>query len=86
MFPTFFIHKMREVASFLQIVKGKVSGKTEDRVKGVDHALEAMDAERKVYLKEKQDALEGKTPDVIDRPVSKKNKPVRESNQDISAI
>ena len=76
MFPTFFFHKMREVASVLQIVKGKVSGKTKERVKGVDNALNAMDDERKVYEKEKRDAFQAKTPDMIDRP----------ANQDISAI
>ncbi len=86
MFPTFFKHKMREVASFLQIVRGKVTGNPQDRVKGVDHALEAMNDERRVYEKEKEEALRGETSDpMIDRS-AEIDKPVRESNQDISAI
>lgn len=87
MFPTFFVHKMREVVSFLQIVKGKVSGDREKRIEGVDNALRAMDDERKVYIKEKKEAAQGKTSDpAIDRSGEENDKPIRESNQDISAI
>lgn len=87
MFPTFFVHKMREVASFLEIVAGKLKGDPDLRAKGVDDALNAMDDERKVYLKEKKEALRGETSDpAIDRTGDMIDKPVRESNQDISAI
>jgi|GEM_PF-4429180 len=81
MFPTFFKHKMREVKSFLKIVRGKASGSKEDRVKGVDQALDAMDDERKVYQQEKQEALREKQPE------AGQDKVLRESGgQDISAI
>jgi hypothetical protein len=71
MFPKFFKHKMREVKSFLRIMRGKASGNKDDRVKGVDQALDAMEDERKVYQQEKQEALREKQP---------------EAGQDISAI
>lgn len=92
MFPTFFFHKMREVASFLQIVKGKVLGSPKERIKGVDNALNAMDDERQVYLKEKKEALQSKTSAKpknkknVKMNTSKMNKPSRNSGQDISAI
>lgn len=57
MSPKFFFHKMREVASFLKIMKGKASGNKKDRVKGVDNALNAMRDEKEVYLDEKRQAL-----------------------------
>ena len=81
MFPTFFKNKMREVGSFLRIMKGKATGDDSERIKGVDQALDAMKDEKKVYLKEKEEAKRGVESD--------KGKVTRESNQnapDISAI
>lgn len=78
MFPTFFIHKMREVKSFLQIMRGKATGNNEDRIKGVDKALNAMKDEKRVYLNEKRQAER-------DEP-GLGVKEDRESNRDISAI
>lgn len=80
MSPKFFFHKMREVASFLQIMKGKATGNKKDRVKGVDNALNAMKDEKQVYLDEKQQALN-------EMPEAGQDKVLRESGgQDISAI
>ena len=78
----FFFHKMREVKNFLKIVRGKAKGEPHDRVKGVDGALNAMEDEKRVYLEEKNKALqeerEARTP---------QDKVLRESGgQDISAI
>jgi hypothetical protein len=88
MFPDFFVHKMREVASFLQIVKGKVKGDSELRSRGVENALNVLEDERKVYEKEKKAARRGEITDpAIDRTGEMIDKPVRESeNRDISAI
>lgn len=71
MSPKFFFHKMREVASFLKIMRGKVTGNQKDRVEGVDDALNAMKDEKKVYLDEKREALNEMQP---------------QAGQDISAI
>ena len=85
MFPTFFKHKMREVGSFLRIMKGKLTGNDEERAKGVDQALNAMKDEKRVYEKEKLEASQGIDSDI---PVRKgQEKVLRESGgQDISAI
>ena len=56
--PSFFVHKMREVKSFLQIMRGKVTGDKEDRKEGVNKALDAMKDEKEVYLDEKREAQE----------------------------
>ena len=80
MSPKFFVHKMREVASFLKIMRGKVTGNKKDRVEGVDDALNAMKDEKKVYLDERRDALN-------QQPQAGQDKVLRESGgQDISAI
>lgn len=81
MSPKFFFHKMREVASFLKIMKGKAIGSKKDRAEGVDDALNAMEDEKKVYLDEKREALNEK------QPQAGQDKVLRESGgQDISAI
>jgi hypothetical protein len=75
MSPKFFFHKMREVASFLKIMRGKATGNKKDRLEGVDDALNAMKNEKKFYLDENQ------------QPQSGQDKVLRESGgQDISAI
>lgn len=80
MSPKFFFHKMREVASFLKIMRGKATGNKKDRVEGVDDALNAMKDEKKVYLDEKREALN-------QQPQAGQDKVLRESGgQDISAI
>lgn len=94
MFPTFFKHKMREVRSFLKIMRGKATGNDEVRKQGVNDALNAMKDEKKVYLNEKEDAKRGVDSDVKVRNNMKKSsgeerdKVIRESGegQDISAI
>lgn len=84
MFPTFFKHKMREVGSFLRIMKGKVTGNREERRKGVDQALNAMKDERRVYEKQKEDASRDRDSDILGKG---QDKVLRESGgQDISAI
>lgn len=68
----FFLHKMREVGSFLKIVKGKATGDSKQRLEGVDDALNAMKDEKQDYEEEKSKA---------------QDKVLRESGgQDISAI
>ncbi len=69
MFPEFFFHKAKEVLSFLHIMKGKVTGNDEVRKKGVNEALNAMDEERQVYLKESEEAKR-KTDSDIPRDIS----------------
>ncbi|HXH30910.1 MAG TPA: hypothetical protein VNJ01_08870 [Bacteriovoracaceae bacterium] len=86
MSPKFFFHKMREVASFLQIMKGKLTGSDAERVRGVDNALDAMKDEKKVYLDEKADALKKGSSSSKRKPKSSNDKVIRESGQDISAI
>lgn len=71
--PEFFFHKMREVKSFLQIMRGRITGSKKDRVEGVNNALNAMKDEREVYLDEKREAKTG-------------DKVQRESGRDVSAI
>lgn len=80
MFPDFFIRKGKEVLSFLHIMKGKATGDDEARKKGVDEALNAMDEEREVYLREKREAERKEDSDI---PFRKNG---GESNRDISAI
>ncbi|MCM2351661.1 MAG: hypothetical protein NDI69_16710 [Bacteriovoracaceae bacterium] len=68
----FFKNKMKEVGSFLKIMKGKVKNRPQERVEGVNEALRSMEGEKQEYLKEKEAA---------------ENKVLRESGgQDISAI
>ncbi len=87
MFPTFFKHKMREVTSFLRIMKGKVTHNDQERIKGVDQALNAMKDERRVYQSEKEEALRGTDSDTPMRRQDPQEKVLRESGgQDISAI
>ncbi len=82
MFPEFFVHKAKEVLSFLHIMKGKVTGDDETRKKGVDEALRAMDEERQVYKKEKREASGN-----VDSDVPLRNKNGRdEPSRDVSAI
>jgi uncharacterized protein YjbJ (UPF0337 family) len=56
MFPQFFMHKFREVQSVIQIIRGKLTGNPELRIKGVNNALKSMQDERKTYLQEKKEA------------------------------
>ncbi len=86
MSPKFFVHKMREVASFLQIMKGKITGSKQERIKGVDNALDAMKDERQVYLDEKQEALNKSNSRTKKKFNGNNEKVIRESSQDISAI
>lgn len=92
MFPEFFKNKMREVGSFLKIMRGKATGNDEKRKEGVDDALNAMKDEKKVYLKERKEAESGVDSDVNERyrrehPMDPADKVLRESGgQDISAI
>lgn len=92
MFPEFFKNKMREVGSFLKIMRGKVTGDDQKRAEGVDDALNAMKDEKKVYQKEKKEAQSGIDSDVnvryrMDHPIDPADKVIRESGgQDISAI
>lgn len=82
MFPEFFVHKAKEVLSFLHIMKGKVSGDNETRMKGVDEALNAMEEEREIYLKEKREASRD-----VDTDVPLRNKNAQdEAGRDVSAI
>ncbi len=78
MFPEFFLNKAKEVLSFLHIMKGKATGNPEARKQGVDEALKAMDKERAIYLKEKNEAESN-----IDASIPGKD---RDVDQDISAI
>jgi uncharacterized protein YjbJ (UPF0337 family) len=92
MFPEFFMHKMREVKSFLKIMRGKATGNKKDRVEGVDDALNAMKDEKKVYQREKNEARSGRDEEYTERYASEhisdpRDKIARESGgQDISAI
>lgn len=82
MFPEFFKNKMREVGSFLKIMRGKATGNDQKRKEGVDDALNAMKDEKKVYMKERGEASRG-----VDSDVNPADKVLRESGgQDISAI
>ncbi len=78
MFPEFFVNKAKEVLSFLHIMKGKATGNVDDRKRGVNEALNAMDKEREIYLKEKREAERNIDSDIPGRK--------GESGQDISAI
>lgn len=92
MFPEFFKHKMREVGSFLKIMRGKAIKNDKLRAEGVNDALNSMKDEKKVYLKEKEEAARGLDTDISDRyrrehPINPADKVLRESGgQDISAI
>ena len=82
MFPEFFVHKAKEVLSFLHIMKGKATGDDKTRMKGVDEALNAMDEERQIYLKEKKEADRK-----VDSDIPIRNKNGRdEPSRDVSAI
>lgn len=84
MFPTFFVHKAKEVLSFLHIMKGKVTGNDEVRKQGVDEALRAMDEERAVYLRERREAERNLDSDVPG--LRNADNGSRDIGQDISAI
>lgn len=92
MFPEFFKHKMREVGSFLKIMRGKATKNDNLRAEGVNDALNSMKDEKKTYLKEKAEAERGIDSDVSERyrrehPIDPADKVLRESGgQDISAI
>ncbi len=89
MFPEFFKNKMREVGSFLKIMRGKATGNDQKRAEGVDDALNAMKDEKKVYKKERNEALSGVDSDINTRFRNEHpaDKVIRESGgQDISAI
>lgn len=92
MFPEFFKNKMREVGSFLKIMKGKVSHDDQTRKEGVRDALNAMKDEKKIYLKEAAEAERGVDSDFthrykMDHPSMPQDKVLRESGgQDITAI
>jgi hypothetical protein len=86
MFPKFFKHKMREVGSFLKIMKAKATNNDQQRAEGVDDALRAIKEERRVYQEEKEDAQRG-----VDRDTKRKSRPNEkilrtEVDRDISAI
>ena len=86
MFPTFFRHKMREVAAFLKIMKGKATKNDQMRSQGVNDALNAMKDERQIYEGEKEEAMRGRDSD-LKRNEDPAIKVLRESGgQDISAI
>jgi len=77
MSPKFFVHKMKEVARFLEIMRGKVFGTKKDRVQVDD---EAISDEKKVYLDKKRQALD-------EMPQAGQDKVYRNTGgQDISAI
>lgn len=87
MFPNFFQHKLKEVKSFLRILKGKATGNDQDRVQGVNDALKNMKDEQKNYEEERQHALNGIDPDSKRYQPDPQEKVLRESGgQDISAI
>lgn len=81
MFPEFFKNKAKEVLSFLHIMKGKATASDQDRIKGVNEALRAMDKERDVYLKEKREAEKR-----IDSDVPGRKNDSGDVGRDISAI
>lgn len=68
--PKFFIYKMREVKSFLQIVRGKIFHKQEDRIEGVNNALDAMKDEKRQYTKERREALKEFSQEKNNRDIS----------------
>lgn len=87
MFPDFFKHKLKEVKSFLRIVKGKATGNDQERANGVDDALRNMKEEQKTYQTEKDNAYAGIDPDTKRYQEDPQEKVLRESGgQDISAI
>lgn len=87
MFPDFFKHKAKEVKSFLKIMKGKVSGNDQERVKGVEDALRNTKDEQKTYQAERDNAYAGIDPDTKRYQPDPEEKVLRESGgQDISAI
>lgn len=68
----FFKNKMKEVRNFLKIIRGRVKKDPRERLEGTKGALQAVEEEKKEYLREKQEA---------------ENKVLREAGgQDISAI
>lgn len=89
MFPSFFIHKKREALGFFHILKGKLTGDDQERIRGANEALNALEDERVIYLREKRAAESRFDPD-LSRYHSKEkfvpqDKVARESNnRDIS--
>lgn len=87
MFPSFFIHKRRELLGFLHILRGKLTGNDHERIKGANEALNALEEERDIYLREKRAAEMRIEPDIGGyKPTVPQDKVQRESNgRDISA-
>lgn len=87
MFPSFFKHKRRELMGFLQILRGKLTGDDHERIRGANEALNALEEERDIYLREKRAAEMRIEPDIGGySPAVPQDKVQRESNdRDISA-
>lgn len=64
MFPAFLQHKKKEIIGFLHILRGKMTGNDLERIKGANEALNALEKEREIYLKEKKDAVKRVDPDL----------------------
>lgn len=87
MFPNFFSHKLKEVKSFVKIMKGKVTGNDQERIQGVNDALKNLKDEQKTYEEERQHAFDGIDPDTKRYQPDPQEKVLKESGgQDISAI
>lgn len=87
MFPSFFRHKKRELSGFLHILRGKLTGDDRERLKGANEALNALEDERDIYLREKRAAEMKVEPDLGGYKTSvPQDKVQREiNNRDISA-
>jgi uncharacterized protein YjbJ (UPF0337 family) len=87
MFPSFFSHKKRELMGFLHILRGKLTGDEHERIKGANEALNALEEEREIYLREKRAAEIKLEPELGGyKPFVPQDKVQREvSNRDISA-
>jgi hypothetical protein len=98
--PMIFVHKMREVRSFLNIVIGKITMNNKKRIKAATEALKEIEKERQLYEKELLKALSARDKhrkktivdieiDVVqnEKPSAFQEKVQRESPfRDISAI
>lgn len=56
MFPSFFFHKIREVMSFTEIIRGRIKGDHHQRLRGVESALEILEDEKRAYEAEIREA------------------------------
>jgi uncharacterized protein YjbJ (UPF0337 family) len=63
MWPAFFQHKKMELIGFLHLLRGKLTGNDQEQINGANQALNALDEEREVYLKEKRAAIRRVNPD-----------------------